>query len=53
MVVVESDGDYISLQREDRKKAKSLEIKVGCVYEGWEAADPRGSRFLLKHSCNR
>jgi hypothetical protein len=47
IVVVESDGVYVPLQREDRKKAKSLEIKVGCVYEGWEAADPRGSRFRL------
>jgi len=34
IVVVESDGVYIPLQREDRKKAKSLEIKVSCVYEG-------------------
>lgn len=49
IVVVESDGVHVHLQREDRKKAKSLEIKVGCVYEGWEAADPRGSRFRLKH----
>jgi len=48
-VVVESDGVHVPLQRKDRKKAKSLEIKVGCVYEGWEAADPKGSRYRLKH----
>ena len=47
MVVVESDGVHVPLQREDRKKMKSLEIKVGCVYEGWEATDPQGSRFRL------
>jgi hypothetical protein len=49
IVVVESDGVHVPLQRKDRKKAKSLEIKVGCVYEGWEAADPKGSRYRLKH----
>jgi hypothetical protein len=26
----------MSHQRIHRKKAKSLEIKVGCVYEGWD-----------------
>ncbi|WP_268928977.1 ISLre2 family transposase [Microaerobacter geothermalis] len=49
IVVVESDGVHVPLQGADRKKAKSLEIKVGCVYEGWEAAEPKGSRYRLKH----
>lgn len=49
IVVVESDGTHVPLQGEDRKKAKSLEIKVGCIYEGWEAADPQGEQYRLKH----
>jgi len=49
IVVVESDGTHVPLQGEDRKKAKSLEIKVGCIYEGWEAIDPQGEQYRLKH----
>jgi hypothetical protein len=48
IVVVESDGTYVHLQGEDRKRMKSLEIKTGCVYEGWETKQPRGSRYNLK-----
>lgn len=53
LVVVESDGIYVA--RQDKRKAegkvkkKGLEIKVGIVYEGWEAADPSKTSFRLKN----
>lgn len=49
IIMVESDGIYISLQGKDRKKRKKHEIKVGCQYEGWEKADPAGSQYCLKN----
>lgn len=53
MVVVESDGIYVPRQykkkEESEKKKKGLEIKVGIVYEGWEATTPTGGTFRLKN----
>ncbi|GGK34357.1 hypothetical protein GCM10010965_29130 [Caldalkalibacillus thermarum] len=49
IIMVESDGIYVSLQGKDRKKSKRHEIKVGCQYEGWEKADPAGSKYCLKN----
>ncbi len=53
MVVVESDGIYVPRQykkhEESEKKKKGIEIKVGIVYEGWEATTPAGSTFRLKN----
>lgn len=53
MVVIESDGIYVSRQNQNvkagQKKKKGLEIKVGIVYEGWEATSPSGTSFRLKN----
>ena len=53
MVVVESDGIYVPRQNkakgEGLRKKNGLEIKVGIVYEGWEATTPSGTSFRLKN----
>ncbi|PTQ56899.1 MAG: hypothetical protein BSOLF_2575 [Candidatus Carbobacillus altaicus] len=50
IVLVESDGVYVSLQGKDRKKyGTTLEIKNGCIYEGWEAKNPVKREYRLKN----
>lgn len=49
IVVVESDGVHVALQGKDRQKAKSMEIKVGTIYEGWEATSPQKDQYSLKN----
>lgn len=49
VIVVESDGIHVALQGKDRQKAKSLEIKTGCMYEGWETVNPWKQQYRLKN----
>ena len=42
-LMVEADGTYVALQREDKKRG---EIKVGIAYEGWQAIGK--DRYQLK-----
>jgi len=50
IVLVESDGVYVSLQGKDRNKyGTNLEIKNGCIYEGWEAENPAKTEYRLKN----
>lgn len=45
VVVIETDGTFVSLQREGRRK--DLELKLGVIHEGWQAESPAGKRFRL------
>ncbi len=37
VVVIETDGTFVSLQREGRRK--DLELKLGVIHEGWRCRD--------------
>jgi hypothetical protein len=45
VVVVEADGLFVRLQREEKRVA---EVRLGVMYAGWAAEDPAGKRFLLQ-----
>jgi len=43
-VVIETDGLFLPLQREQQK---AVELKLGVMHEGWEAESPSGTRYRL------
>jgi len=44
LVVLETDGLFVRLQREQSKVA---ELKLGVMHQGWEAESPAGKRYRL------
>ena len=44
----EMDGVWLKIQGEDHKKAKSQELKVAVMYEGWEKDGKKNSRLSNK-----
>lgn len=42
----EQDGIYVKLQGKDRDKKKSLEVKAGIAYDGWEKRNPKSNEYV-------
>lgn len=42
----EQDGVYVKLQGKDRNKKKSLEVKAGIAYDGWEKRNLKSNEYV-------